>query len=305
MDPLLELFTSDFDPSPASIASPFSAAFAVDGPFQMEPSWEPFSFDDFTPMGSPVSEPCASPYAPPSPPGLCWIDEFALEGGVGADECGYIPDVEMRFADDGVEELVEAAFGDGEDAEIGVGPPAPVAIRPVVPVEPAATAPESPAPATRSNSPPPTPIALSPSAPLEVSTVAAADCPSFSSPAPTSPSSTATADTDKVTKPAQEFVCPHPGCERSFSRKFNMKMHASIHDVNRTPKYPCSQCGRSFHRNPDLVRHRKTHVAAASAAAAALAGKVAKAGKAPSRKRAPAKGKVVAVKLEPAAAVSS
>lgn len=52
------------------------------------------------------------------------------------------------------------------------------------------------------------------------------------------------------------FSCPIDGCGRAFARKYNLHIHMSIHNPDRSKHYACP-CGKKFFRQPDLVRHRK------------------------------------------------
>ncbi|KAF9922132.1 hypothetical protein FBU30_007782 [Linnemannia zychae] len=58
--------------------------------------------------------------------------------------------------------------------------------------------------------------------------------------------------------PANRFVCPLPGCGRTFSRPFNLKSHGMTHETRRP--YGCDQCDKSFARIHDRDRHLKGHL---------------------------------------------
>lgn len=52
--------------------------------------------------------------------------------------------------------------------------------------------------------------------------------------------------------------CPHPGCNRKFTRLYNVKSHMVCHSGDRP--HLCSDCPASFRRKHDLQRHfRTTH----------------------------------------------
>eukprot|EP00177_Eucheuma_denticulatum_P006252 GFKZ01011397.1.p1 GENE.GFKZ01011397.1~~GFKZ01011397.1.p1 ORF type:complete len:139 (-),score=19.83 GFKZ01011397.1:32-448(-) len=53
------------------------------------------------------------------------------------------------------------------------------------------------------------------------------------------------------------FVCPHPGCERVFSKRYNQQAHMRIHDGTRP--FDCNLCGRSFMWKSSLKSHAKMH----------------------------------------------
>lgn len=57
----------------------------------------------------------------------------------------------------------------------------------------------------------------------------------------------------------QLFHCEFPGCDRSFSRFYNMKSHQRCHTGERP--YVCDEpgCEASFSRNHDLKRHKRVH----------------------------------------------
>jgi regulatory protein SWI5 len=54
-----------------------------------------------------------------------------------------------------------------------------------------------------------------------------------------------------------KWVCLHPGCNRRFGRKENIKSHIQTHLGDR--QYKCDHCDKCFVRGHDLKRHAKIH----------------------------------------------
>jgi len=54
-----------------------------------------------------------------------------------------------------------------------------------------------------------------------------------------------------------KWVCLHPGCERRFGRKENIKSHVQTHLGDR--QFKCDHCNKCFVRGHDLKRHAKIH----------------------------------------------
>ncbi|KAH8692665.1 C2H2 transcription factor Swi5 [Talaromyces proteolyticus] len=54
-----------------------------------------------------------------------------------------------------------------------------------------------------------------------------------------------------------KWVCVHPGCNRRFGRKENIKSHVQTHLGDR--QYKCDHCHKCFVRGHDLKRHAKIH----------------------------------------------
>ncbi|KAJ3274268.1 hypothetical protein HK104_004140 [Borealophlyctis nickersoniae] len=73
------------------------------------------------------------------------------------------------------------------------------------------------------------------------------------------PPTEATPDPTPTKKRRVAYSCPHPGCTRTFSRRFNLQTHLGTHDPNRPRPYKCTLCPRSFVRQPDLERHGNVH----------------------------------------------
>ncbi|GMM29131.1 hypothetical protein DAMA08_018470 [Martiniozyma asiatica (nom. inval.)] len=53
------------------------------------------------------------------------------------------------------------------------------------------------------------------------------------------------------------FVCDHPGCGKTFSRKMNLMSHFHSTHEHKKP-YQCSICDKSFARHSDRRRHEKS-----------------------------------------------
>lgn len=59
---------------------------------------------------------------------------------------------------------------------------------------------------------------------------------------------------------SKRFPCTEPGCEKSFTRLYNLSFHLRSHR-NEKP-FPCTQCDFRFTRKHDLMRHvRSLHEA--------------------------------------------
>jgi regulatory protein SWI5 len=54
-----------------------------------------------------------------------------------------------------------------------------------------------------------------------------------------------------------KWICVHPGCDRRFGRKENIKSHIQTHLGDR--QYKCDHCHKCFVRGHDLKRHAKIH----------------------------------------------
>jgi regulatory protein SWI5 len=55
----------------------------------------------------------------------------------------------------------------------------------------------------------------------------------------------------------RKWVCLHPGCNRRFGRKENIKSHVQTHLGDR--QFKCDHCDKCFVRGHDLKRHAKIH----------------------------------------------
>lgn len=60
-----------------------------------------------------------------------------------------------------------------------------------------------------------------------------------------------------TTPPSQGFMCPHPGCARLFSKRYNQQAHMRIHDGTRP--FLCTLCGKDFMWKSSLKSHGKMH----------------------------------------------
>ncbi|KAG5457144.1 MAG: hypothetical protein BJ554DRAFT_2919, partial [Olpidium bornovanus] len=54
-------------------------------------------------------------------------------------------------------------------------------------------------------------------------------------------------------EPVRRYICDHPGCGRSFTRRFNLGTHKQTHLGVR--KFRCPVCPKGFTRKHDLSRH--------------------------------------------------
>ncbi|KAI9206315.1 uncharacterized protein BJ171DRAFT_422205, partial [Polychytrium aggregatum] len=66
---------------------------------------------------------------------------------------------------------------------------------------------------------------------------------------------------EREAAPNKPFACPHPGCKRFFTRRFNLRSHLLVHSAQRP--YACEFCAVAFRRKHDLQRHIRsihTHV---------------------------------------------
>ncbi|KAI8893292.1 hypothetical protein BC833DRAFT_608846, partial [Globomyces pollinis-pini] len=76
--------------------------------------------------------------------------------------------------------------------------------------------------------------------------------PSYPSPESVINSSSATSP--KL--PNKKFKCPEQGCDKAFTRKYNLSAHLRCHRSEKP--YSCTQCPLNFARKHDLSRHIKS-----------------------------------------------
>ncbi|VDD81730.1 unnamed protein product [Mesocestoides corti] len=67
---------------------------------------------------------------------------------------------------------------------------------------------------------------------------------------------------------AKPFICPHSGCTRAFSSRFNLVEHIRIHTGERPFVCPEPGCKSRFKRRRDLYEHATTHKARLNSEAA-------------------------------------
>jgi uncharacterized Zn-finger protein len=57
------------------------------------------------------------------------------------------------------------------------------------------------------------------------------------------------------------FKCDFPGCDKSYSREFELRLHkASIHTADADKKFECKTCGKKYGVLSNLRLHEAVHV---------------------------------------------
>ena len=57
----------------------------------------------------------------------------------------------------------------------------------------------------------------------------------------------------------QPYKCEHPGCGKAFSEKQNLRIHMRIHADERPFKCPHQGCGKSFRTKGNMRDHERRH----------------------------------------------
>ncbi|KAI8811279.1 hypothetical protein BJ742DRAFT_667006, partial [Cladochytrium replicatum] len=73
------------------------------------------------------------------------------------------------------------------------------------------------------------------------------------------PFTTIVTNQTKTSRATKHYPCPFEGCKWSFTRRFNLKVHAETHNPDRVRPHACPSCGKAFARVTDLKRHKKIH----------------------------------------------
>lgn len=75
--------------------------------------------------------------------------------------------------------------------------------------------------------------------------------------------------TEAAARRQEGFMCPHPGCARVFSKRYNQQAHMRLHDGTRP--FSCPRCKKDFMWKSSLKSHAKMHDKMDAAAAALVA----------------------------------
>ena len=55
------------------------------------------------------------------------------------------------------------------------------------------------------------------------------------------------------------FICQHPGCSKTFTRKVRLQAHMHIHNGTQPFKCPFPGCGKAFSEKQNLKIHARIH----------------------------------------------
>lgn len=92
---------------------------------------------------------------------------------------------------------------------------------------------------------------------VSVSVTTAAVAASGTTTTTSSSSCSANGSRRRARQVAGGFECPHPGCARIFSKRYNQQAHMRLHDGTRP--FDCELCGKAFMWKSSLKSHAKMH----------------------------------------------
>lgn len=61
----------------------------------------------------------------------------------------------------------------------------------------------------------------------------------------------------KTGRQVKKILCKHPGCNKTFEKKWNFKDHIRMHRGDRP--YKCPHCVKTFTQKGNLDKHMKQH----------------------------------------------